>query len=150
MVGLGVALVPLVHGHPPRELLDGDVQPETQEVLEVHRVLFRLVVILPDLVEGEDLSQGRVHSLPEVLVIRIVLFRVRQVEDRQEPGILYDAFSDLNRFRAQTPPDGVFVVYAGRGDDQDDLLPAGIIRPRRQDVPEFIVGVRMDFVDDDA
>jgi len=112
--------------------------------------LLRLVVVLSDLVEGEDLAQGRVHPLPEFFVIRAVLFRVRQIQDRQKPGILYDAFFDLNRFRTQTPPYGVLVVYAGRGDNQDDLLPAGIIRPRRQDVPEFIVGVRMDFVDDDA
>jgi hypothetical protein len=57
-------------------LLNGDVEPEPEEILEIDGIILRFGIILPNLIQSENLPQGWIDPLPELFIGGVVFLGI--------------------------------------------------------------------------
>ena len=140
------AFIPFVHGHPAHGLFHPLVQAQLPEHILIGWRLLGLAECVPYLVDGDRLIEGGIGLVPVLFICPVCI--IRQAEDhRVEPGIVFPAFKDIERFLVNFPADAVPIRSGGCQEKPQRLLP-GIATALGHHIIQGAVWLRVKFVED--
>ena len=121
------------------------IEAELAEYVLLGGIGQRLPMGIPHPVDLNGVSQGGICLVPVLFICPVCI--IRQAEDhRVEPGIVFPAFKDIERFLVNLPTDTVSVRTCSRKKEPKRLL-SGITRALRHNIVQSTCGLRMKLIE---
>ena len=131
-VNVPTALIPFVHGHPADALLDPLIQSQLTEHILIRRRFQRLMIGVPDLVDGDRIAQRRIALVPVLFVLPVRIVG-KPVDHGVKARIVLAPFQNIQSLLVYFPADGI-AVCTSRGQKKPERLFSGITGALRHHV----------------